>query len=144
MSNNHHGAVWATVRFACGDGRFQRAMLEYAESLGGLSDPVLAPGGVKKFLADESYRNKIWEDIAIYFGLHGQNTILVLQHEDCGAYGGKSAFSDDAAEKEFHKQELARAAALLRERFPDKRVVTRFISLDGAVEVFQDLAPALA
>ena len=140
--NNTHG-TWATVRLACGDGRLQRAILNYAESFGGLSDSVLAPGGVKKFLADEAYRSKMFEDIATYLQLHRQSVILVLQHEDCGAYGGKQAFPGDSAEKELQKQELKRAALLLRERFPDKRIVTGFISLDGVVEVFEDLAVVL-
>ena len=140
--NNAHG-TWATIRLTCGDGRLQRAILDYAESFVGLSDPVSAPGGVKKFLADETYRSKMFEDIAIYLQLHHQSIILALQHEDCGAYGGKQIFPSDSAEKEFHQQELKRAVLLLQERFPYKRIVTGFISLDGTVEVFNDLAVVL-
>src|SRR3989338_11290265 len=143
MNNNSTHGIWTTVRLTCGDGRLQRAILDYAESFGGLSDPVPAPGGVKKFLEDEAYRSKMLEDIAVYLQLHHQSVILVLQHEDCGAYGGKQAFAGDSAEKEFHKQELKRAALLLQERFSDKRIVMGFISLDGVVEVFEDLAVVL-
>ena len=142
MTSTTH-TTGATVRLTCGDGRLPRALLDYAEALGGLSDPVPAPGGVKKFLADEAYGNKMLEDIAAYIQLHHQSIILVLAHEDCGAYGGKQAFPDNVAEKEFHKQELKKAAMLLRERFPDKRIVTGFIFLDGTIEVFADLAAVL-
>lgn len=136
--NNSHG-TWKTVRVTCGDGRIQRALLDYAESFGGLSDPVPMPGGVKKFLADEGYREKTMEDVATYMGLHGQDIILIIQHEDCGAYGGKGAFENQTTERQFHHQELERALPIFQERFPGKRIVAGFISLDGTVMVFEDL-----
>lgn len=140
MSNNHYGK-WVTIRIHCGDGRIQRALLEYAESFGGFSDLVVAPGGVKKFLENTAYREKVLEDLAIYSRLHNPSTILVIQHEDCGAYGGKAAFKNSKAEIEHQRRELERAVPILQEYFPDKRIILGFMSLDGKVIQFANVVP---
>lgn len=136
--NNNHG-IWKTVCVTCGDGRFQRNLLDYAESLGGLSDSVLAPGGVKKFLGDEKYRETMLEDIATYLSLHRQDTILVIQHEDCGAYGGRKSFESQTTERQFHHRELEQVLPILQKRFPDTHIIAGFICLDGIVTMFEDL-----
>lgn len=134
MDNNTTHGTWKTVRFTCGDGRLQRALLDYAEKeFEGLSDPVPAPGGVKKFLEDEGYRKKVLEDIATYIRLHNPPTILVIQHEDCGAYGGSKAFVGGSEELEFQERQLQAAVPILEREFPDRKVIPAFIGLDGHV-----------
>lgn len=139
MNNNSHG-TWATVRLHCGDGRFQEDLLAYAKSFGGFSDPVLAPGGVKKLLEDESYRMKVLEDLRIYIGLHNPKKLLVLQHEDCGAYGGSKAFSSNIQEESFQYVQLQKAIALLKTEFPGMEIVPAYIRLSGQIVPLSELS----
>lgn len=141
---NHNGkGPWAVVSVTCGDGRIRQLVLDYVKSaFGGVPDDVSKPGCVKKFLTDEAAREQMFEDMDTYLGLHGQPTILVLAHEDCGAYGGKQAFQSDEQEIEHHSRELERALPILEQRFPDKRVILGFMFLNGSAKLFQDLPVA--
>lgn len=142
MSTNHGN--WTTLRLHCGDGRIQRALLDHAESFGGHSDAFLLPGGIK-YLLGFSWRHPFAKLFAwlvgvvafwafhLYLSLHKQEVILVIQHEDCGAYGGSKAFPDAAAEKAFHEEQLRKAEALLRKALPQKRIVTAYVLLSGEV-----------
>jgi hypothetical protein len=42
---------------------------------------------------------------------------VLIQHEDCGAYGGSKAFNTPQQEVEHQKKELQKAAALLNQQF---------------------------
>src|SRR3989338_7095772 len=126
MAPDSHG-TWATVRIHCGDGRIQKAVLEHAESFGGFSDPVTAPGGVKNFISDEACRKLMLDHIGVYVRLHHPSQLLVIQHEDCGAYGGKQVFGDDQKERALHREELEKASEILEAEFPHLEIISGFV-----------------
>ena len=95
----------------CIDFRFRKSLSEFLESRFGDSyDLVSVAGGVKRLVADPLENNFILEQIKI------SGVILLIQHEDCGAYGGSVAFGDFSTEQEAQNQELEKAKALLREQ----------------------------
>ena len=59
-----------------------------------------------------------------------------MLHSDCGAYGGLAAFDNDAErEAENHRQELKRAAALVKAQIPELEVKAYFVNFEGVWQV---------
>ncbi|PJE76037.1 hypothetical protein COV04_01690 [Candidatus Uhrbacteria bacterium CG10_big_fil_rev_8_21_14_0_10_48_11] len=55
---------------------------------------------------DEVRGRGLLEDISISLRLHTPKEIVLINHGDCGAYGGRDAFTDDEEEKATYKQAL--------------------------------------
>lgn len=101
----------------CIDFRFRKSLAEFLEQRFGDSyDLVSVAGGVKRLVQDPLDNNFILEQIKISDKLHKPEVILLIQHEDCGAYGGSVAFGDFSTEQETQNQELEKAEILLREQ----------------------------
>ena len=114
----------------CIDFRFRKALGEFLNSKFGDSyDLVSVAGGVKRLISDPLENNFIVEQLKISNVLHKPNTIVLIQHEDCGAYGGSRSFKTFEDEFDHQKQELHKAAVLLKERFPEGQIETHFIRL---------------
>jgi hypothetical protein len=64
--------------------------------------------------------------------LHKTERVFLMSHSDCATYGGLAAFGGNPeTEAAHHQQELRRAAELIKERFPEVRVETFFITFQG-------------
>lgn len=119
----------------CIDFRFRKSLTEFLEARFGNSyDLVSVAGGVKRLVQDPLENNFILEQIKISDTLHKPEVILLIQHEDCGAYGGSKKFQNREQEIDFQRQELKKAKALLGKQFPDKSVETYFIRLSGELD----------
>lgn len=84
-------------------------------------DLVAAPGAAKKIL-EETSREDMLGAFSIAANLHGVKTIVLVHHEDCGAYGGSKKFPDRDSEQNFHEGALREAAKLVRDRLSDVSV----------------------
>ena len=101
----------------CIDFRFRRSFAEFLEARFGDSyDLISVAGGVKRLVSDPLENNFILEQIKISDKLHKPEVILLIQHEDCGAYGGSAAFGDFSTEQGAQNQELEKAEALLKKQ----------------------------
>lgn len=83
-------------------------------------DRVAWAGGVKNLEA-------ILSQIEIAKKLHHIKKVVLINHEDCGAYGEKGT-------EEKHAQDLAAAKAKILSRFPELTVDTYYLTLDGTFE----------
>ncbi|MBU1164312.1 hypothetical protein KKA15_01985 [Patescibacteria group bacterium] len=89
-----------------------------------------APGAAKSIL-DETFFGIIKKKIkAVSVGLHQIKKIVLVNHADCGAYGGRDAFSSTEVEKNSHKQDLMQAKKKLQAEFPDLEIVIAYADLD--------------
>jgi hypothetical protein len=62
--------------------------------------------------------------------LHNIETIIVIHHADCGAYGGSKIFNfDSELEQKFHEDELRKSKKEILERYPEKRVILIYAKL---------------
>jgi carbonic anhydrase len=86
----------------------------------GDSDEISVAGAIKDLLGEA--RDFLLKQIDISTRLHGINRVILVAHEDCGAYGGKRAFSSDEAEFSKHKEDLAKAKEIILTKFPDLEV----------------------
>lgn len=117
----------------CIDFRFRKRLAEFLESRFGDSyDLVSVVGGVKSLIADPLENNFILEQVKISEKLHSPEIILLIQHEDCGAYGGSKAFGDFSTEQEAQNQELEKAETLLKQQFRQP-IHKYFVRLSGEI-----------
>ncbi len=94
-------------------------------------------GGQKQSLLDA---------INISRELHGVREVLLMNHEDCGAYGGAKAFPSWEDERAAHTRDLRAARQELLTRFPEMSIRLFMISLgnnaSGTALVFDEIPHA--
>ena len=123
------GTGCEAVVVCCFDFRFGEAIRKHLkESLGlrpGTYDFASLPGGAKTVInGDGSAMKSI--DLAVK--LHQVNEIVIINHADCGAYGGRTEFDHDhEKEFDFHQSQLRQAKDAIADKHPDKKVTTLFL-----------------
>ena len=80
-------------------------------------DRVAFGGGVKEL-------DKILSQIDISKSLHSIKKVVLLNHEDCGAYG-------EGGNKKKHAEDLSKAKEIILKKYPDLEVETFYLHLDG-------------
>lgn len=83
-------------------------------------DRVALAGGV----FDSDY---VIKQIEISHRLHHITKVILINHEDCGAYG-------EAGTPEKHAEDLKIAITRIKEQFPDLEVQTYYLQLNGTFE----------
>lgn len=117
MSHNCEAAV-----VTCIDFRFQNNLENWLhEHVGvGQYDRISWAGAVKN-----------WEQVAVQIGLskklHSIKKVILINHEDCGAYGA-------AGTLEKHTQDLKASKDALQAAFPELSVELYFAKLGGEIE----------
>lgn len=104
-------------------------------------DMIVVAGGAKTLASprNDSERDFILEQIRISVQLHKAPRVVLMNHSDCGAYGGLALFNGDpVAEAAHHEQELLRAARLVKSRFPQLEVQPYFVKFDGVWELLSE------
>jgi hypothetical protein len=88
------------------------------------------PGSAKAINDCQSETNVPMECIGVPCNLHHVEKIIIVNHADCGAYGGSKQFSGDSdAEQKFHESELQKAKEKILKYYPDKEVVLVYAKL---------------
>ncbi len=107
---------------ACIDFRFQQAFVDWlGERVGhGNYDRVGLAGGVKNWPA-------IAEQLDISKRLHDIKQVILINHEDCGAYG-------EAGTLEKHTADLRQARVEIMKKYPTLQIDMYYAKLDGTLE----------
>jgi carbonic anhydrase len=107
---------------SCIDFRFQNFIDKWiTENFTPFSfDRAAFAGGVKDI-------NKILGEVEVSFKLHQIEKVVLINHEDCGAYG-------DSETVEKHAQDLKTAAEKIHSAYPNLEVKTFYLHLDGSFE----------
>ena len=125
----------------CIDFRFREFLQDFLHKrfLKDNYDLIVVAGGVKELIADnEKSSDFLLKQFNISVGLHNPSTFVLIQHEDCGAYGGSDALGESWKELEFQKKELSNTKVFLEERFPMVKVEVYFIRLSGEVMLIEN------
>lgn len=118
----------------CMDFRFRPLISEWIDQeLGGKADQI-AMAGATKAIVDETSRQAALSYIGIAMQLHNAKTLHIIDHIDCGAYGGSAKFDDKGEEISFHRDQLAAATKIVQEAHPQLKVVGHIIDFDGMIE----------
>ncbi|MCL5435719.1 MAG: hypothetical protein M1275_01400 [Patescibacteria group bacterium] len=119
---------------ACMDFRFHQKISEPLKKMQINSYDLKCDAGGAKFLASSekpAVRDWIFENIKISMRLHGVKKVVLVNHYDCGAYGGNKTWTNDEAQLNFHREQLTQAKARVAEKFPGLEVVTVFAKPEG-------------
>lgn len=118
MSDHHCDSCIIT----CIDFRFQEYINKFIEENFPVKsfDKVSLAGGVFDF-------ETILKQVEISKSLHHINKVLLINHEDCGAYG-------EAGTEEKHIEDLKNAAGGIKAEFDDLDVEKYYLHLDGTFE----------
>lgn len=122
----------------CIDFRFVKTTYEWLNKLG-LNEnyDLLTIGGVTKQIAAPDqieFREFILKQVAISVDLHHIKQIIFIHHEDCGAYGGKSAFKDQAAEKDKFLADMQEAERIIKTKYAQLAFIKVYAQLNGTME----------
>ncbi|MBI2009868.1 MAG: hypothetical protein HYS86_01685 [Candidatus Chisholmbacteria bacterium] len=111
-----------TVVVTCIDFRFQPEIHRWVEEKYGEGgfDRVAYAGGVKSL-------ETILEQIKLARKLHHIDTVVLVNHEDCGAYG-------EAGTREKHGEDLKAAKERVEREIPGVTVELYFLTLDKKFE----------
>ncbi|MFA7209529.1 MAG: carbonic anhydrase [Parcubacteria group bacterium] len=82
------------------------------------------PGSVKSFLAES---RTAWKSMQVAYEKYGCREFVLVQHADCGAYGGLSAFVDAYEEECFQREELKRMRTKILDKYPDVGVMMIYV-----------------
>jgi len=119
------------VLLTCIDFRFWREVVDFTETELQIQDfdfPSL-PGAAKAI--NESINSDITSQcISVPCDLHHAERIIMVNHADCGAYGGSVKFDGDIeAEQKFHENELQKSKEKILEKYPNKEVILIYAKL---------------
>ncbi|MBX9977655.1 MAG: hypothetical protein K2X98_05370 [Alphaproteobacteria bacterium] len=95
-----------------------------------------APGAALAF-SHKPWEAFIEENIGLIGRLHKITGVIFLDHMDCGAYRilkGDEVMKTKETERSAHLEEFKKARAKMKEKFPELKVHTLLMHLDGTVE----------
>ena len=128
FKNIHHCEA---VVLTCIDFRFWRETVEFIENelkIKTFDFPSL-PGSAKA-INESNDETFVFGCISVPVELHHAGKIVIINHQDCGAYGGSAKFDgDDKAEQEFHETELKKAKEKISAKYPDKEIILIYAKL---------------
>ena len=110
------------IVITCIDFRFQEGITNWLyKNLGNVEyDRVALAGGVFDFYT-------ILKQVEISNRLHAIKKVVLMNHEDCGAYGKDGTYDR-------HRSDLGEAERKIEALFPNLDVETYYIHLDGTFE----------
>jgi len=126
MSPSHEATA---LVLTCLDFRFHEQLVKLLHEQGiNNFDLKCDAGAVKYLVSDEkpAVREWILQNIEIAKRLHRIRQVVLINHADCGAYGGNAAFESDEAQLVFHREQLVSAKAKITVAYPDLTVKTLF------------------
>jgi len=119
------------VVLTCIDFRFWKETVEFVELELGIENfdfPSLP--GAAKAINESSGEDLAMSCISVPVDLHHAQKIVIINHQDCGAYGGSGKFNgNDEAEQKFHEEELKKAKEKILAKYPNKEVILAYAKL---------------
>ncbi|WKZ29295.1 MAG: hypothetical protein QY323_01035 [Patescibacteria group bacterium] len=126
----------STIIFHCIDFRFAADIKAYMEKEGlmGDVDVVSIAGAVKNLVnpAQPTDVEFVLRQLDISKRLHDVCRVVLMNHTDCGAYGGRKAFASMEEERAKHAEDLEAARNMILEKYPDLEVLKTIAHIDDA------------
>jgi len=99
---------------------------------------ILAGASLGVFMADyPSWAQTFWDHVDVAIKLHHINSVIVMDHRDCGAYKlahGAAHAENRAEETKLHTTTLHKLRDAIMTRHPKLKVEILLMALDGSVE----------
>ena len=103
----------------------------------GDADIVSVAGAAKNIAAPASPAEAefVLKQIDISNRLHHIGTVVLMNHTDCGAYGGKAAFASADAERNAHIEDMHKAKEMIMKRYPNLAVKIALATIGESKDV---------
>jgi len=128
----------------CMDFRLEEALHQWLVDKGmdHDTDQVSLAGAIKDLVSPQNpgEAEMILKQIGLSADLHNIERVVLVNHTDCGGYGGKKAFDhNDEAEKTKHSQDMRRAKEIIQDKWPHLEVmmVLADIKHDGTIKFLE-------
>lgn len=129
LKDIHH---WDVLALSCIDGRFVKRTIDWvSDQTGGVFDYRTEVGASKAILDSAEDRERFFKVIDTSIKLHSIKEVWLIDHIDCGAYGGSKEFGSPAEEKKFHIEKLAEAAKIVQEKFTSLAIKKIFVDWEN-------------
>ena len=116
----------------CIDFRFHEAIYQWAKDKGLQNDfDLVSMAGVQKSIIDEDTRAAVLKQLDISVRLHKSHTVILIAHQDCGAYGGSVTFASWDEEKAKYIEDLNKAEELIYQKFSNLNVRKMVLTFDS-------------
>ena len=119
------------VVLTCIDFRFWKETVEFVELELGIKNfdfPSLP--GAAKAINESNGEDLAMSCISVPVDLHHAQKIVIINHQDCGAYGGSEKFNENNEEEQkFHEEELRKAKEKILAKYPDKEIILAYVKL---------------
>ena len=88
-------------------------------------DEVAVAGAIKDLVSPQNPGEAefILKQIEISAKLHQIERVIIMNHTDCGAYGGHSAFSGPEEEEKGQIEDMRKAEKIIKERWPSLKTM---------------------
>jgi carbonic anhydrase len=138
------GAQCKNVIVHCIDFRLMWSVVNFMQEHGFINDTdeVSFAGGAKDIAEGNT---TILDQIDLSHKLHNTKKVVLMNHTDCGAYGGRTAFESDEAEKTKHVEDMTKAKDIIQKKIPGievKMVLARIT--EGHHVEFEEIGEAVA
>lgn len=129
----------------CMDFRFVEGIRKYLNEQGleRNYDVVSIAGGAGALLNPES-QALLLKQVALSQKLHGITKVILINHHDCGAYGGSQAFENGEAERVKHVADLKKAAEIIWKNQPQLTIELFLARLGDQKILFDSINSSLA
>ncbi len=125
----------------CIDFRIQKYVFKYLSENDyiGQSDFLMVAGAGRDLTSPmkPEYGEYLWRQLDISVSLHHIDEILVIEHQDCGAYALDGLIPGNlevAMDKPMHQEIAKKTLAKINEKYPNINVKFLYVTLDGSVE----------
>jgi len=122
----------------CIDFRLQKDLKSFLASLNLLGDcDVVSIAGAIKSLVQGTPEEQafVLKQVDVSIKLHAIQEVYLINHTDCGAYGGRSAFESTEAERVAHLNDLQKAKELILSKYPNLKVELLLARIDEGAGV---------
>ena len=118
-----------SIVISCIDYRFWPQSLPLLMKKYGNFDLIQIAGSGKNLISPSEKEDKITllNNIEISIQLHNSQKLILVNHIDCGAYGGSRNFKSQKEEVKFHKEEYKKAKKIIHGKFPQLPVNTELL-----------------
>lgn len=105
-------------------------------------DEVVMPGASLALVSPNHphWKQTVEDIIEVLKKLHHVKRVILLDHRDCGAYKlimGHEHTKNHESETKMHHEVLSQAKSAIETKFPQLKVYTLLLGLDGVVEVIK-------
>jgi len=129
----HH---WDVLALSCIDGRFIKRVADWvSKEAGEVYDYRSEVGSSKAIIDSPDDRERFFNVVDVAIRLHSIKEIWLIDHIDCGAYGGSKMHVSPEAELEFHVSKLQGAKKIIAQKYPELAIKMIYASWDEFVEI---------